>query len=334
MNKRIYRLAVCACIMSLVFWLTACSGGGSSDSGSSGVTYTGQTSAATISEDNAGSLAASALDAGSSNSTFSLNGFAALDGAEPGADAAGRPLLLGIARTLEDAVEFVDFSAASEPDVSAAAQTRNGTLSGECGGSASYSISVDSGTGAFSGSFSFSGYCVDDLTVNGGASFSGAVNTSTEQLESFTFSFSAITATSGSESVSMNGSITISASTSTMTMNMTIRDNTTGWTCKVVNYRMIVNDYGTYSEYSVSGRFFDQDYGYVDLETNQSFRVYAGDDYPSSGVLTLYGENGSAGGRTKAVLTAVDATQCRVEVDGDGDGTYEVTVDPVLWSDL
>jgi hypothetical protein len=334
MKKRMYCLAVCAGILCLVFWLTACSGGGSSDSGSSGITYTGQTSAAAISEDNAGSLAASALDAGSSNSAFSLNGFAALDGADPGSDAAHGPLLLGIARTLEDAVEFVDFSAASEPDVSAAAQTRDGTLSGECGGSASYSISVDSGTGAFSGSFSFSGYCVGDLTVNGGASFSGDVNTSTEQLESFTFSFNAITATSGSESVTMNGSISISASTSTMTMNMTIQDNTTGWTCKVVNYQMIVNDYGTYSEYSVSGRFFDPDYGYVDLETNQTFRVYAGDDYPSSGVLTLYGEDGSAGGRTSAVLTAVDATQCRVEVDGDGDGVYEVTVYPVLWSDL
>ena len=334
MKKRMHRLVVCVSILSLVSLFTACSGGGSSDSGTPVLTYSGRTSAAAISEDNAGTLAASALDAGSSNSAFSLNGFAALGGADPGADAAGRPLLFGIARTLEDAAGFVDLSGAPEPDVSAATQSESGSLQGSCGGSASYSISVDRDTGTFSGNFTFSGYCADDLTVSGSASFSGVVNTGTEQLESFTFSFSAITATSGSESVTMNGSIAISVSASTVTMNMTIQDNTSGWMCKVVNYQMVVTDSGAYSEYSVSGRFFDQDYGYVDLETNQPFIVYSGDEYPSSGQLTLYGEIGSAGGRTSAVLTAVDATRCRVEVDGDGDGTYEVTIDPVLWSEL
>lgn len=335
MKKRFYRLVVCTSIMGLAFWFAACSGGGSSsDSGSTGLTYSGETSAATISEDNAGALAVGALDAGSSGSAFDLTGLSALSAADPGEDASDRLLLLGVSHTLQDAVGYVDFAAASESNVLAATQTQNNTITGSCGGSATYSISVDTSTGAFSGNFSFSGYCADGLTVSGNASFSGIVDMDTETLESFTFSFSTLTATSASESVTLNGSITISALDSTMTMNMTIRNNTTDWVFKVVDYRLVVDEYGTYTDYSVSGRFYDPDYGYVDLETTQTLRVYSGDEYPSSGILTLYGEYGTAGGRTSAVLTAIDATYCRVEVDCDGDGTYEVILDPVLWSDL
>jgi hypothetical protein len=334
MNKRMVRLVVYASLMSLIFWFTACSGGSSSDSGISGLTYSGETSPATISEDNADTLAGSALDAGSSSSSFSLTGLAALSGPDPEANGSDRPLLLGIARTLEDAAGNVDFAAASAPNAAAALQGENGSLSGSCGGSASYSISVDTNTGAFSGNFSFSGYCADGMTLNGSASFSGIVNTGTETLESFTFSFRSLTATSGTESVTMIGTIAISASGSTITMNMTIQNNTTGWMFKVVNYQMVVTDYGSYDEYSISGRFFDQDYGYVDLETTETIVVYSGDEYPSSGKLTLYGEYGTAGGRTSAVLTAINDTYCQVEVDGDGDGIYEVTSGDILWTEL
>lgn len=336
MKKRFYRLVVCASIMGLAFWFAACSGGGSSssDSGSTGLTYSGATSAATISEDNAGTLAGGAMDAGSSGSAFDLTGLSALSAADPGEETSDRLLLAGVSRTLEDAVGNVDFAAASESNVLAAAQTQNSTITGSCGGSATYSISVDTSTGAFSGNFSFSGYCVDGLTVSGNASFSGIVDMETETLESFTFTFSTLTATSASESITMNGSIAISALDSAITMNMTIKNNTTDWVFMVVDYQMIIDDYGTYTDYSVSGRFYDPDYGYVDLETTQTLRVYSGNEYPSSGKLTLFGEYGTAGGRTSAVVTAIDATYCRVEVDCDGDGTYEVILDPVLWSDL
>lgn len=335
MKQRMFRLVVCASIISLVFWLTACSGGSSgSDGGSAGVTYTGETSAATISEDNAGTLAGGALDAGSNSSAFSLTGVAALSGADPETESSGQPLMLGIARTLEDAVANVDFYAASEPNVSAAAQSENGSITGSCGGSASYSISVDTSTGTFTGNFNFSAFCVDGTTVSGSAGFSGVVDMSTEHLTSFTFTFTALTATSASESVTMNGSMAISAAGSTFTMNMTIQNNTTGWAFKVVDYEMVVTDYGPYSDYSISGRFYDQDYGYVDLATTATLRVYAGNEYPSSGELTLYGEMGTGGYRTSAVLTAVDATQCRVDVDADGDGIYEITGTTVLWTEL
>lgn len=328
MKKWMHRLVTCASIISLVFLFTSCSSGGG-DGGSPELTYSGETSAATISEDNAATLASGALDAGSSGPAFDFTGIAALSGADPGADASDRPLLLGIVRTLEDAVGSVDFTAASEPDISAATQSENGSMQGSCGGSASYSISLNADTGAFSGNFSFSGYCAEGLSVNGNASFSGIVNMSTEELVSFTFTFSALTMTSSSESVTMNGSIVVTIADSTITMNMTIQNNTTGWACKVVNYEMVITDNGTYTGYSVSGRFFDQDYGYVDLETTETLIVNSGDEYPSDGILTLTGAGG-----TSAVLTAIDADYCRVDVDGDGDGTYEVTTGPVLWSEL
>jgi hypothetical protein len=197
MKKRVYRLMVCASIMCLAFWFTACSGGGGSDGGSTGLTYTGETSAAAISQDNADTLAAGALDAGSSGSAFDLNGVAALSGTDPGAGASDRPLLLGVARTLENAVGNVDFAAASGANTAAAVQSDSGPLDGPCGGSASYSVSVDTNTGVFSGNFTFNAFCADGTTVTGSAGFSGLVDTSTDpaQLESFTFSFSALTVT-------------------------------------------------------------------------------------------------------------------------------------------
>jgi hypothetical protein len=134
----------------------------------------------------------------------------------------------------------------------------------------------------------------------------------------------------------MNGNIAISAADSSITMNMTIQNNTTDWMCKVEDYMMVVDDYGTYADISISGRFYDQDYGYVDFETSQTqpLRVYSGDEYPSSGELILSGAVGAGSGRTSARLTAVDATHCRVDVDGDGNGSYEVTSGNILWSEL
>ena len=334
MKKRMYRLLVCASITALVFWFAACSGGGSSNEGSSGLTYSGETSPATITEDNAGTLATSALDAGSNGSAFNLTGLATLSGVDSGTDASDQPMLLGFVRVLEDAVGDVDFAAVSEQNVSAAAQSENGSLAGSCGGNASYSISGNSNTGEFSGKFSFNGFCADGLTMNGSASFSGIVDMATDTLESFIFTFGAMTATSGSESVTLKGRIAFTVSDSTITMNLTIKNNTNGWMCKVENYVMVVDDQSSYTAISVSGRYYDQDYGYVELITNEPLRYYPAGEYPYYGKLTLYGAIGVGNGETSAVITAIDATHCQVEVDSVGIGTCSIVYDSILWSDL
>ena len=103
---------------------------------------------------------------------------------------------------------------------------------------------------------------------------------------------------------------------------------------KVVDYQMVVTDAGSYTAISLGGQYYDQDYGYVELITNEPFRYYAADEYPSCGKLTLYGAIGVGYGETSAVITAIDATHCRVEVDSVGISTCSVLYDSIIWSDV
>ena len=118
---------------------------------------------------------------------------------------------------------------------------------------------------------------------------------------------------------------------------MMIQDGGTGRVCQVENYQMAITDWGSYAVFTISGRFYDPDYGYVDLTTPSPLFMGYYDDYPYAGQLVLTGENGTVG-PTSARLTALSTTTCRVEADTDGDGTYSGLDDydsgEILWTEL
>jgi hypothetical protein len=66
----------------------------------------------------------------------------------------------------------------------------------------------------------------------------------------------------------------------------------------------------------------------VDVTTPVSVVQRYADDYPSSGTMRFVGASGSA-----LKVDALSATQVRLSVDANGDGTYE-TVRTMLWSEL
>ena len=68
-------------------------------------------------------------------------------------------------------------------------QTDEGTIPGECGGSATYVIRVDDITGDFSGSFTFSDFCEDGVVIDGNASFSGLFDWDTEDFDTAKLTF-------------------------------------------------------------------------------------------------------------------------------------------------
>lgn len=325
--------------MHLLSWITVlclmtigCGGGGGG--GTPGLTFSGLNTPAVITADNAEAIAASAFDAGSNGAAFT--GIAALDEAEPMADEPGRFLLAGIARVIEGAFGKMDFIAASEQDVSAAVQSESGSIDGACGGSASYSIQFNTDSGSFSGSLTFNGFCEDGMSLSGQTTYSGFVNTSTDQLESFTLSFDSVSSTSTSASITMSGQIqlTISGSSLLAIMDMLIRDDTLLLVYKVENYQMTITDMPGSTEIQISGRFYDPDYGYVDLDTPSSFLIRDTDEYPYSGILVLAGAAGTAGGPTRARLTVISEIDCQVEADTNGDGAYDYLSGPILWADL
>ncbi len=60
---------------------------------------------------------------------------------------------------------------------------------------------------------------------------------------------------------------------------------------------------------------YHPDYGYVDLSTETSLRIFDTDDWPSSGILFFEGSYD-----TSARLIAVDAMTAKVTADTVGDG--------------
>ncbi|MFC1863916.1 hypothetical protein ACFL1Z_08200, partial [Thermodesulfobacteriota bacterium] len=128
--------------------------------------------------------------------------------------------------------------------------------------------------------------------------------------------------------------IDISGSSLLLTMDMLIQNNNINRVYKIENYQMSITERIGHTELYVNGRFYDSDYGYVDLTTTSVLLIYNYDDYPYSGQIVITGENGIDGGPTKARLTALSDTQCQVEADTTGDGLYDYDSGPILWTEL
>jgi hypothetical protein len=215
--------------------------------------------------------------------------------------------------------------------------TASDTIAGDCGGNAQYAIQYNDAIGVFSGNLTFTNYCANGSTLSGIASFSGKVDVNTKKFQSFTLSLNNITTTSGNDSFTVIGSITYSfqASSITVTMDMLLRDNRTAKVCWVSNFTMILwvvtNVVPNYVDFQVSGRYYHPDYGYVDISTPTSFRIYSGSQWPSQGILIVEGKTGTAGGSTKARSTVISSTNYQVEADTNGDATYEWNSGFLTW---
>ncbi len=332
----------CIYLMALIFIccfaFLGCGGGsggsGGGGGGSNNITYSGLETPAQITADNANAISANALETRMNPGGFT--DIAPFNAAGRTAQQSYQPFLLNISMAAKSALEVVDYDIFTAQHLPSAVQTHSEIINGACGGNASLSLKVDDQTGSFSGSITFNGICNDGVTLTGPADFSGVINPNTSELESFTMSFNYVTGASATESYTMDGQVDIIISGSTVigTMDMAIQDNQLGRVCKVEDYQLVVTDWSGQAEIEISGRFYDPDYGYVVLETESTLMYDEMNDYPTSGVVLLTGELGSAGGATKARLTALSATQCQVEADTNGDGSYDYNSGPVPWTEL
>lgn len=327
---RLLALAAAVCLL-----VAGCGGGGGGEGGSEPhLTYSGLTTPALITEDNAEALAYSALNAGASSNSFA--NIAALNEVAPVAVDSDQGFLSDLVMGLDSGMGKIDFLTVPVQDLSASVESGTGSIDGTCGGSASYTIQLNTSTGTFNGSMTFSSYCEEGVTINGNSDFYGVVNMMTEELDSFTLSFNYLTATDGSDSMAMDGEIymVVSGSTIMSTLDMMIQESGSDRVYKIENYQVDITDGYLYTDISINGRLYDPDYGYVDIETTISFRVYDDEDYPDSGEMLLTGETGSQGQPTWAQITALSNTQCQVIADTDGDGIDDYDSEPMNWSEL
>lgn len=322
----------------VVWMLTAilfasCGGGGGGGSVSQ---YTGITSQAALTDNNAETIALEAYQAGDlSTSTVGIMSLP-----ESGKTPVNLPAAIAIARLLGNAVDQVSFptGASAEPSSVKSAKpmtvvTASDTIFDGMGGSMSYTLSVDDQTGNFSGSFHFNSWHEDGTeTFTGQAVVSGNFDLVSSEFSQITFSFNPVTFSDGSGSFSIYGrvSLTVGASSGSALLNLVLRDESTAETVWIDDFTVMTtygpdNDFDgepDFEDATVSGRIYLSNHGYVDITTPTALRFYVGYDLPSRGQMVVTGVGGNS-----AQLTVIEGVPVSsgyyVEADLDGIPGYE-----------
>jgi len=196
-------------ILFLVLSLLSACGGGGGGAGAGGtsstISYTGVTSQATIDSSNGNTISKEVYQGGGTGAV--LGSVASLETEDIDLSSmSGRSHIVALAQSVKGALEQIDVTSASINGQSRALQTESSSISGSCGGSASYFISVDDQTGDFSGSFSFSSYCDFGEIISGSISFSGNIDPNTLVFSQIGMTFSNVTMISGSDSFTVEPS--------------------------------------------------------------------------------------------------------------------------------
>ena len=164
--------------------------------------------------------------------------------------------------------------------------------------------------------------------MTGNFSFSGKVNVSTGTMQRFSLSTDSVSVIEGSKSYTakMTFNYTFSGTQVAVDMDFVLRDSTNAKTYWVNNFNLTLWNRTSYIEFSTSGRYYNPDYGYIDVSTPTTFKINTTAQNPYDGILLVTGNSA-----TKAKLTALSATTYKVEADTNGDGTYEWTSGTKNW---
>ncbi len=324
--------------------LTACGSGGGGGGGGDGVgegggdggggggnadiPYEGKETPVQIDNDNADTVAENAYQ--NSNSMRNSTGGIASSSVNESAAQISRPYSAALTELVMDLVEQTDMFSPSTGNISIAASER---IEGTCSSNPGYAVLTDSGNSA---TFTFYNYCTNGngsttgVVVNGTMYLSGNSSTISISFDSFT-----VRLIESSVSATMSGNMTItitSDDSATATMNLVMRDNATGKTYKCENLYITMSGLdGETLTFSMSGRFYDPDYGYSDITTEEPFRAYNIDNVPFDGTMVITGANGFAGYSTKVKLTILDRYSYQIEADTTGDGDYNYSTGTKNW---
>jgi hypothetical protein len=324
-NKNFSLVLPIVCIIGLI----SCGGGGGGGgdfvpSQPTGLTYTGVNTPAVIDSNNVAELASDAFIGGETGSNLGL--FTSVN--EQQTKINREIQLFEIVQILGSPLYKIDFN--SHRGDSLAVQTEQETVNGECGGTASYTVTMDDVNGTFTGSMTFTSYCNEDTTISGTAGFSGLFNVNTSDFLNFALSLNMVSLTSGNQSYVIDGdvSVDVSGSQSIASLDMFMKDSS-GEVFWVKDYTLRITEGLDYVDLEVSGRFYHPTYGYVDLSTITPVRTYNSYEWPSSGVLQIVG-----GGGTTAQLLAINENYCQIIADTNGDGYDDYDSGQMSWNDL
>ncbi|MBC7919363.1 MAG: hypothetical protein H7Y28_16290 [Rhodoferax sp.] len=191
--------------------------------------------------------------------------------------------------------------------------------------------------------------CKDGASTIGGSldlkikTLTGAFNTPPSKAE-MSMTLTNLVSTTASGTTSGNGTINmtldlpdnqhINSTLQVPSLSMTSTISGTTYTRSLENFSVSESVTsglgGTSSSTSINGTITSTALGQktITVSTLTPFKRTLPAAYPSSGQLVVSGANGS-----KARITAINATQALLELDANGDGTYEVTTTK-SWSQL
>lgn len=300
-------------ILGFSLALAACGGGGG-DSAPQAVTYSGATTPATVTQSNARNLSVDAYEGGTVGSAVGMIG-AVAETSMPSADKAR---LQQLATTLTDSVRRVVTAPPAPASPAAVGATVDETIYGYSG-SMRYVVAVNEGSGAFSGTITFSAYqpMAGGVVMSGNIGFSGVYDQAAATFASLTMTITTMSISDGGQVSTVSGSITVSLSSTSesVSMSMVVKDGASGRTYWVKNYTFTVSSQGTGD---LSGTYYDPIHGYVTITTLTPLTVASPDAWPTAGQLLFTGAGG-----TKARLT-FNANGYTVEVYNTGSGTFTV----------
>ncbi len=334
MKKLKYLILHVTIAVSLLFYIGGCSsGGGGGSDGDDGLTYSGLTSQAEISEQNAEDISGGAFGAGLIGD--GMMGISSLDRSSD-EHLVGEFRAAKVPQILSDSLHLIDFSAPSAGAARAALDTireDSEPIPGDCGASMSYSysysVSADGVVGTYSGTFTFSGYCDGGTTINGSASFEGSINLVTDEFVEAYLSFNEL---SGGD-LTLDGDIEIvfkeSPDPDIITFNAYGQDPGTGKVYWIRDYSITIDENAGTTEVEMSGMFYHPDFGYVTIATTAAFVLHDGDDWPTAGTLVVTGANNA-----KAKIEAIDKNTCRVTAEFNGDDAYEWDSGTMNWNEI
>ena len=310
-------LAMASLILSISA-LSACGGGGGG--GNSALEYTGETSQAVITADNADQLATSSYSGASS-------GMIASSALAVDTETGSHPLPPTVAPLVQlvDAMLYAPVDTGL-PDTASAAVV-DPPIYAPCGGQ--MVVARTSNVFTFAGTITASDFCAAGVTVTGTLVVNGTISGGSIETAVLTYDrlrisgMGSATVSSGEMSAKITGSV----------MRMDLDEKTlvedSGLVYWLQGGKLVVASSGTTTTISMSGRYYDPLYGYVDLTTPSALTLYpdTANPWPSAGQMVITGLSADGTNSATVTLTAQGSSYL-LELDSNGDGMTDLTLNP------
>jgi len=320
----------------LILLVCGCSGGGGRSAGSAAETgsvidpassFTGASNAAVVTSGNAEGLALGGFYGARTGAVIGTLDSSIAKNTVAGAGIPARELVQKLklaARRLAIPKKAVELRQSQAAGGGGKELERSVTfqVAGDNGGVASYSLEINDTTGSFTGSVNFQSYTSGNTTFNGICDMQGIFDASGQEVTQLTLSFKSLSMRQSSEYVligNISWTFAYFSSNETMDMNMVLKDVANSKAYWFKNYK-VVTIYGSSSlTQSLTGRYYDHDFGYVDLSTDRGMEADYGASWPRQGTL-----NSSASGRWVKLIFLATTYRVQAETDGDGVADWQV----------